>query len=88
MDVRQKRIWEKSDAAFSTNPRLDEGAIDYRKAGRGEGAVGNMQMPLQQPQEFCAVEQEPGGWCRVGPGSRLRALRVRKNTLEGDAVSG
>lgn len=29
-----------------------------------------------------------GGWCRVGPGSRLRALRVRKNTLEGDAVSG
>ena len=28
LDVRQKSIWEKSDAAFSTNPRLDKGAGD------------------------------------------------------------
>ena len=39
-DVRQKRIWEKSDTAFSSNPRLDKGAVDQRKAGRGEGAGG------------------------------------------------
>ena len=30
----------KSDAPFSTNFRLDKGAVDWRKAGRGEGTGG------------------------------------------------
>ena len=35
--------------AFSTNLRLDKGAVDWRKAGRGEEAVGNTEVSPQQP---------------------------------------
>ena len=85
LHVRQKRIWVKSDAPFSTNFRLDKGAVDWRKAGRGDRAVGIWRCLSSSLTEFCATEQEPGNGLCVSQEDQLPLTHLHR--IFGQALS-